>query len=49
MAQVIERYRATAGGNSCMYYYRYADNTSAATRIYTGEVSIKLAKNGEEK
>ena len=38
MAQVIERYRATAGGNSCMYYYRYADNTSAATRIYTGEV-----------
>ena len=37
MAQVIERYHAQAGGSSTMYYYRYADNTSAATRIYTGE------------
>lgn len=38
MAQVIKSYRAKAGGSSAMYYYRYADNTSAATRIYTGEV-----------
>lgn len=37
MAQVLEKYRATAGGSSTMYYYRYADNTSQATRIYTGE------------
>lgn len=38
MAQVIDRYQAEAGGSSTMYYYRYPDNTSAATRIYAGEV-----------
>lgn len=37
MAQVVERYHAVAGGSSTMYYYRYADNSSAATRIYSGE------------
>ncbi len=36
MAQVISHYAATVGGNSCMYYYAEAKNTSAATRIYTG-------------
>lgn len=38
MAQVIDRYRAEAGGSSAMYYYQYADNTSAATRLYSGTV-----------
>lgn len=42
MAQVIDCYSAQAGGSSTMYYYRYPDNTSAATRIYTGE-AIYLA------
>lgn len=42
MAKVVDYYSATAGGSSTMYYYRYADNTSAATRIYTGTV-IHLA------
>ena len=37
MAQVVDCYSATAGGSSTMYYYTHADNTSAATRIYTGE------------
>jgi len=36
MAQVISHYTATVGGNSAMYYYKEADNTSSATRIYTG-------------
>lgn len=36
MAQIVDYYSATAGGSSTMYYYRYADNTSQATRIYTG-------------
>ena len=44
MAQVIDCYRAEAGGSSTMYYYRYPDNTSQATRIYTGE-AIYLAAN----
>lgn len=38
MAQVIDCYSAKAGGSSTMYYYRYPDNTSEATRIYTGEM-----------
>lgn len=38
MAQVIDRYRAEVGNSSTMYYYCYPDNTSEATRIYTGEV-----------
>jgi len=37
MAKVIDCYAAEAGGSSTMYYYRYPDNTSEATRIYTGE------------
>ena len=36
MAQVLSHYAATVGGNSCMYYYAEAQNTSDATRIYTG-------------
>ena len=36
MAQVLSHYAATVGGNSCMYYYAEAKNTSEATRIYTG-------------
>ena len=36
MAQIVDYYSATAGGSSAMYYYQYADNTSTATRIYTG-------------
>lgn len=36
MAQVLSHYAATVGGNSCMYYYAEAKNTSDATRIYTG-------------
>lgn len=46
MAQVIDRYSAKAGGSSTMYYYRYADNTSAATRIYTGEPIYLAADYG---
>lgn len=42
MAKVIDCYSAEAGGSSTMYYYRYPDNTSEATRIYTGE-AIYLA------
>jgi len=42
MAKVIDCYAAEAGGSSTMYYYRYPDNTSEATRIYTGE-AIYLA------
>lgn len=42
MAQVVDCYNAEAGGSSTMYYYRYPDNTSQATRIYTGE-AIYLA------
>lgn len=37
MAQVIDKYHAVARGSSTMYYYRYPDNTSEATRIYSGE------------
>ena len=48
MAKVIDRYSAAAGGSSCMYYYQYADNTSKATRIYTGE-AIYLDKNYGER
>ncbi len=44
MAKVIDRYHAKAGGSSAMYYYEYADNTSKATRIYTGTV-IYLHRN----
>ena len=44
MAQVIDYYRAEAGGSSTMYYYQQPDNTSQATRIYTGEV-IHLYEN----
>jgi len=36
MAQIVDYYSATAGGSSAMYYYQYPDNTSTATRIYTG-------------
>ena len=36
MAQVLSHYAATVGGNSCMYHYAEAKNTSDATRIYTG-------------
>lgn len=42
MAKVIDCYSAEAGGSSTMYYYRYPDNASEATRIYTGE-AIYLA------
>ena len=44
MAQVIEKYHAVARGSSTMYYYEYADTSSAATRIYTGE-GFYLHKN----
>jgi len=37
MAQVVDGYSAIASGSSTMYYYTHADNTSPATRIYTGE------------
>ena len=43
MAQIVDYYSATAGGSSAMYYYQYADNTSTATRIYTG-TPIQLPK-----
>lgn len=36
MARIVDYYSAMAGGSSTMYYFQYADNTSAATRIYTG-------------
>lgn len=44
MAQVLKRYHANAGGSSTMYYYEYADNTSQATRIRSGE-GFYLHKN----
>ena len=48
MAKVIERYIAEAGGSSTMYYYEYPDNTSEATRIYTGETIYLSAKYAEK-
>lgn len=48
MAKVVERYYATAGGSSTMYYYEYPDNTSDATRIYTGE-GFFLSKDYQER
>ncbi len=48
MAQVVDYYTATAGGNSCMYYYQYPDKSSTATRIYTGTV-IGFAANYVER
>lgn len=46
MAKVIDCYAAEAGGSSTMYYYRYPDNTSEATRIYTGEAIYLPADYG---
>lgn len=46
MAKIIDRYSAEAGGSSTMYYYRYPDNSSEATRIYTGETIYLAADYG---
>ena len=46
MAKVVDCYRAEAGGSSTMYYYEYPDNTSDATRIYTGETFYLAADYG---
>ena len=40
MAQVIKHYQAKAGGSSTMYHYAAPDDTSRATRIYTGTTVI---------
>lgn len=46
MAQIIDRYRATVGGSSTMYYYQQPDNTSEATRIHTGTIIYLPADYG---
>ena len=48
--QVIDHYTGTVTGGATIYYYKSADNTSAATRIYSGTgVNIYADENGQPK